>query len=96
MSTENPKVTAARKAVLEAASRLATIQSGISFARQNIAEVSIDECNRLLADCEAASNEVDRLCRAYDKAVMLDERRRDASFARSTPSSRRKDPLRAI
>jgi hypothetical protein len=75
-TTESPKVTAARNAVQEAASRLATIQSSISYARQNIAEVTIAECKRLLADCEVATNEVALLCRAYDKAVMLDERRR--------------------
>lgn len=74
MSTNERKVTAARNAVQQAAAKLATIQSGITFARQNISEVSIDECKRLLADCEVASAEVERLCKAYDRAVKVAER----------------------
>lgn len=74
MNTETKVVTLARNAVLEAASRLATIQSGIRFARENIAEVSVAECKQLLADCEIASAEVERLCKIYDKAVQKAER----------------------
>lgn len=71
--THEAKITTARNAVQEAASRLATIQSGIAFARQNVAEMSIAELKQLLADFETAKAEVDRLCRIYDRTVQRAE-----------------------
>jgi hypothetical protein len=46
---------------------------------------------------DAEFKSLERICRALTAALIIqDEDKRDASFARSTPSSRRKDPLRAI
>ena len=63
------RITKAREAVQEAAQRLATVTSGITFARQNPAEVTMQEARDLLAQHEALCQEVDRLCKVYDRLV---------------------------
>ena len=75
MNTETPVVSNARIAVIAASDELNSVLSGIRFARANPTEVTTAEVETLIARCSTLTARIAKLTAAYDKAVMLDERR---------------------